>query len=211
MRPYDRTVRRVRRGLFAMLALLFVVLPACECVPADAGPLGLLVLPRCEAGPEVAVASADGNTEPSIGARFNYRPGTSPLGLGVGIAKGFPDAGSSYSGWIGARYERPSEGSVNLFAEAGPTVSRFSYSTDEYEIPGDFSELGGGAFQQGTGLGGQNSYGLRFGVGAVLNRPDSRWRPYGQVGYDLFFGGVEIDNHLRFSGGVTYRIGQQEP
>lgn len=213
--------RMPRPVLYTFLFVAFAVLPACACcdkaaqIAAAPSPTfaELTAAPQTapgaglEVGPEVSVLSADGSSEVGFGVRCNCETDRPNLGVTFGASTYFPESGSSYGAHVAAKLSRPTDGPANLFATAGPVFSRFSYSTDEYQIPGgDFGEFGGGAFQQ-SGGDAQNALGVRLGVGAEYDRDGSAWKPYGEVGYDIFVAGADFANQFRFAAGLTYTLG----
>lgn len=207
-------VKRRRSGVrtfYSLAPLLLFLAPGCFNFAACDDPNVLFSPIRTiDFGPEAGVGRSNGFTDPALGIRVNYMPPLSPLGVSAGASKGFPDMGSAYNGFLAARLLLPRSGPVNFYGLAGGTVSRTSYGVDEYEIPGDF-ETGGGSFRQGLSGGGQTAYGIRLGVGVEGNRADSKWHPFGEVGYDVFLGGADFANQFKLSGGVTYRLGGEAP
>ena len=160
------------------------------------------------AGPELSAVTNDGHTEIGLGGQAVCEITGQPLGLTTGASLYFPDQGSAYGAWAGYQYNVESEGSVDLFGVGAALWSHAGYGSD-YEIPdGEFSGLGGGAgaFQQGFG-GSGDAFGMRLGVGAVLDREDSRVTPYGEVGYDVFLLGEDFGNQLRFAAGLRLHLG----
>jgi len=212
--PSRRRRPTAAKKLYSLLPVLLLAFPSCEsndilaCISAAIGGTKSGSQSGWEAGATGTASNSTGGSQVGVGLRAHYLPGSTPLGLGMQLSKYFPEAGSAYGAWMGARLEIQSDGPVNWVGIAGPTLARSGYSPDGYEIPeGDFGDFGGGAPQQGVGLGSQNSYGLRLGVGATGNNPESKWRPFGEVGYDIFLGGADVENQLVFSGGVSYRLG----
>lgn len=214
--------RMPRSVLYFTLLMAFGVIYGCWCDPRTSamamGPAPTFeelsqAVPQTapsgglEVGPEVSVLSADGSSEVGLGVRCNCETNRPNLGVTFGASTYFPESGSSYGAHVAAKLSRPTDGPANLFATAGPVFSRFSYSTEEYQIPGgDFGEFGGGAFQQGGGDA-QNALGVRLGVGAEYDRAGSAWKPYGEVGYDIFVAGADFANQFRFAAGLTYALG----
>ena len=142
-----------------------------------------------------------------IGLRSHYLPANSAIGITGGLQKYFPEAGSAYGGWVGARLDLDSGGALRPYGFAGATFLRSGYGGDDYEYDGSEFGPGGGAFRQDFGGDSQTAYGVRLGVGVQGNNPASKWSPFAEVGYDIFMGGAEFDNKATLSGGISYRLG----
>lgn len=195
--------RSVVRRFYSLSPLVLLFAPTC--FPTTCEDLNAILSPV----PTWAVGLDAGlwGSDPGIGVRTQFLPANSAVGLSMGLSKHFPDYGSAYRGSLGAQVSVPSGGPLNLFGVAGPVWARTGFGGDEYVPPtGEFSDFGGGAFQD-LGSSSQNAFGLYMGVGAAGNNPDSKWHPFAEVGYDLFFAGAETDNQLRLSGGLTYQLG----
>ncbi|MCA9737957.1 MAG: hypothetical protein R3E98_14835 [Gemmatimonadota bacterium] len=188
-------------------------------VAIDGGRQGLLPIPQAagnaqwELGPEAALVSYDGGSDLGLGGNAICELTGEPLSLAGGATVYFPEAGNAYGAHAGVRYGRDLDGPVDVFGSASAIWSRFSYDVDDYEIPDEeFAGLGGGAaaFQQFGGFSG-NAYGVRLGVGGILSsNGERRFRPYGELGYDIFLFGEDFENEIRAAAGLSFALGGQE-
>lgn len=202
-----RTFSRLR--LYSLAPLLMMSMVDCGWVnPLEDCAADIITspVPTWAVGPEAGVLGSD----IGAGIRARYIPANSTIGVEGNLTKYFPDAGSAYGASIGARLEVPSGGALRPYGFLGGTLLRTGYGGYEYD-EGSFDGLGGGAFRQDFGSSSQTAYGLRVGVGASGNNRESRWSPFGEVGYNLFLGGADFDNEVTLSGGVTYRFGADSP
>ena len=203
VRPRRRVFSRLR--LYSLAPLLMMSMVDCGWVnPFEDCAADIITspVPTWAAGPEASVLGSDFGA----GIRARYIPANSTIGIEGSFSKYFPDAGSAYGASLGARLSVPSGGALRPYGFVGGTLLRTGYGGYEFD-ESEFDGLGGGAFRQDFGSDSQTAYGLRFGIGASGGNPESRWSPFGEVGYNLYVAGAEFDNKATVSGGVTYRLG----
>ncbi|MEZ4417992.1 MAG: hypothetical protein R3E10_19715 [Gemmatimonadota bacterium] len=223
-----RTSHLVYAGILVLASQLGACLPGCRAcalgganytpVPSfgEPGRPTSFTLPQAagnaawSGAPELAAVSANGSTDIGLGGQAVCKITGQPLGVTTGATLYFPEVGSAYGAWVGYHYNVDRDGPLDFFGTGAALWSHYGYSSDDYVIPeGEFgfNGLGGGAaFQQGFD-GSGNAFGLRLGGGAALNRDQSRFAPYGEVGYDVFLLGDDFDNEVRFAAGVRVGLG----